>query len=113
MTKFDYFSYTNSLSYARIRRRRAIRNIIIIGMCMILIVIITSILATRNAEMMNNKENIIANFKKSVVEYKETKLKDTNTPQCINGRMVIIINGVTYYAGSINSWGDVIGGECE
>jgi uncharacterized membrane protein YvbJ len=111
------FSYSNNnrMTYARLKRRQYIRNISFIIISFIIIVVVIGVLGVRNAKMMNNRETIISNFKNSIVEYKERKstIKNTTTPQCINGRMVIIIDGVTYYAGTINTWGDVIGGTCK
>jgi len=39
-------------------------------------------------------------------ENKPVKIEDV-TPGCVDGKRIIIVNGETYYAGTVNTWGDV------
>ena len=32
---------------------------------------------------------------------------------CVNGKKVIIVNGIIYYSGTVDTWGDIKGVDCE
>ena len=47
-----------------------------------------------------------AEFSHAVSAKKAKVLKDSYET-CVDGRKVVIVNGTTYYAGKVDTWGDV------
>ncbi len=114
-SRSGFYSYSNDLSYARIRRR-AIKNLMVLFIGIFGIVGLVMLFMDAADEVREKRDEVVSNLKIAVNNYRENnqlKNNDVISPQCINGRMVIIINGVTYYAGTVDTWGDVKGGTCE
>jgi hypothetical protein len=116
--KYGYYSYSSGRSYNIIRRRRAIRNIIVITCLMILMIAIVGFLSTKVSIGVTEGSKIdiaVSKLKDAVKTYNENKIieNDDITHGCVDGRKIIIIEGVTYYAGNVDTWGDVKTIKCE
>jgi len=95
------------------RRKAAYRNIIIITIFMIIFIVYFSI-----NYIIGNESKIkikIQEYGELIQEnnQKNIPLKTDIIISCINGKKVIIVNEETYYAGDIDTWGDIKGVNCE
>jgi len=119
----------NNGNYDRWRRRKAWRNIIVIIIVMILIVWLFGYLSELNV---NSKEKTKESFIKLSIAIKEKKLltkreeldllkkggrviplNENIIMKCISGKKAIIVNDEIYYAGDLDTWGDIKGVDCE
>ena len=94
------------------------RNIIILIILMIIIVAGLGYLSSKASDEIRDKKDIaMSKFKNAVTEYnakqKNVPLKTDIITKCINGKKAIIVNGIFYYVGDIDTWGDIKGVDCE
>ena len=101
--------------YYEWRKKKAWRNIIIIILLMILFVSSFIILYVFIDASKKKTKIKIEEFGEVVKEYREKNvpLKTDIITKCINGKKAIIVNGTFYYAGDIDTWGDIKGVDCE
>jgi len=100
------------------RRKRAIRNIIFL---IIILIGVMVILINLTIEETISKEKAIDEFRdamKVVRVERENKqkvipLNSDAISMCVGGKKVIIINGIIYYEGTVNTWDDIEGVNCE
>jgi len=115
--------------YLKWRKRRAWRNIFIIIIFMIFTVALFGYLSELNV---NSKKKTKESFIKLSVAIKDKKLltkreeldllkkggrviplNENIIMKCISGKKAIIVNGEIYYAGDLDTWGDIKGVDCE
>jgi len=94
--------------------------------------IIVAFLGYLSEKNVNSKEKTKDSFIKLSVAIKEKKLltkreeldllkkggrviplNENIIMKCISGKKAIIVNGVIYYAGTLDTWGDIKGVDCE
>jgi hypothetical protein len=117
----NYESFRNDNEYLKWRRRKAIHNIIII--VVMFFIIATAVYFTAIGIKQHNisLDETIKEFS-DAVKVHELKKKELSKiiplnsdiiNTCVNGKKVIIVNGKIYYHGTVDTWGDIKGVDCE
>ncbi len=101
-----------------VRRVKALINLIVFGLIFFGVAFAVSQFITKENE---TKEKVMDEFRDAM---KVVKVERENKPKviplnsniistCVSGKKVIIVNGIIYYHGTIDSWGDIQGVNCE
>jgi len=94
-------------------KKKARLNIIIIFIILIMVYFcVGSFLVNKSKD---ETADLKQKFSIAVKTYNEKNipLKTDIINKCISGKKAIIVNGIIYYAGDINTWGDIKGVNCE
>lgn len=113
------YGYSNTGRFERVeknhfreRRRKAIRNIIVLS-CFIIIFPIVVFFMRDSIETSKDKTLEAFDDFKEAVQTRQVINSNDSYETCIDGKKVVIVNGTTYYAGDVDTWGDVTTIECE
>jgi len=106
--------FEDELYWLENRKKKAWRNIIIIIICMLAFAGFFCLSISLDDSRNKTKEKI-AEFGEVVREHrnKNIPLKTNILSKCINGKKAIIVNEIIYYAGDVDTWGDIKGVDCE
>lgn len=105
-TKDNYYSTVDNDYRMKRRRNKAIINICVITFVLICILIGCGFMANSYDESQNKTTEAFSKLGEAINYKKENVLKNSYET-CVDGRKVVIINGTTYYAGKVDTWGDV------
>jgi flagellar basal body-associated protein FliL len=103
---YGYLRTEEEDNYDMKRRKSSLINVIIITCVIGFLMIVMTIIAS------TNKDKTKKAFVKLAAAV-QAKQKTVSNETCVNGMKVVIVNGITYYAGTVDTWGDVTTIMCE
>jgi flagellar basal body-associated protein FliL len=106
---YGYLRTEEEDNYDMKRRKSGLINVIIITCVIGFLMIVMTIIASTNKDKTKKAFVKLA----AAVQAKQEDLLENSHETCVNGMKVVIVNGITYYAGTVDTWGDVTTIMCE